>query len=94
MVSRVIFLGWGGAFPVVQDGSYSLFETDSEEEEAAEGSDVETQDQRPKPKTAFQVLLLSWGWCWGLFWVRGSTLLSPPHAGTFLRVSPGGHPHG
>ncbi|XP_054995933.1 piezo-type mechanosensitive ion channel component 1-like [Sorex araneus] len=49
-----------GAEGVVQDGSYSLFETDSEEEEAAEGSDVEAQEQRPKPKTAFQLAHDAW----------------------------------
>ncbi|KAG8513336.1 Piezo-type mechanosensitive ion channel component 2, partial [Galemys pyrenaicus] len=38
---------------MVQEGSYSLFETDSEEEEA-EGSQGEMKDVRPKPRTAFQ----------------------------------------
>ncbi|XP_060052019.1 piezo-type mechanosensitive ion channel component 2-like [Erinaceus europaeus] len=45
---------------MVLDGSYSLFETDSEEEEAAEGSDAETKDHRPKPKTAFQLAHDAW----------------------------------
>ncbi|XP_037357549.2 piezo-type mechanosensitive ion channel component 2-like [Talpa occidentalis] len=44
---------------MVQEGSYSLFETDSEEEEA-EGSQGEMKDLRPKPKTAFQLAHDAW----------------------------------
>ena len=58
-VSSRMFL-WT-CFAVLQDDSYTFFETDSEEEEPQEGSEAEIIDRQPKPRTAFQVSFLCLG---------------------------------
>ncbi|XP_027622394.1 piezo-type mechanosensitive ion channel component 2 [Tupaia chinensis] len=46
---------------MTQDGSYSLFETDSEEEEEPEGgTEAGMGDSQPKPSTAFQLMHRAW----------------------------------
>ncbi|XP_043336503.1 piezo-type mechanosensitive ion channel component 2-like [Cervus canadensis] len=45
---------------MLQDGSYTFFETDSEEEEPQEGSKAEITDRQPKPRTAFQLAYKAW----------------------------------
>ncbi|XP_028926177.1 piezo-type mechanosensitive ion channel component 2-like [Ornithorhynchus anatinus] len=45
---------------MVQEGSYSLFETDSEEEEDEEEEKEEKEEEFPKPKTAFQLAYDAW----------------------------------
>ncbi|OWK03156.1 hypothetical protein Celaphus_00007795 [Cervus elaphus hippelaphus] len=57
-VSSRVFL-WT-CFAVLQDGSYTFFETDSEEEEPQEGSEAEITDRQPKPRTAFQLAYKAW----------------------------------
>ncbi|XP_065775240.1 piezo-type mechanosensitive ion channel component 2-like [Muntiacus reevesi] len=47
-------------FSLLQDGSYTFFETDSEEEEPQEGSEAEITDRQPKPRTAFQLAYKAW----------------------------------
>ncbi|XP_012863894.1 piezo-type mechanosensitive ion channel component 2-like [Echinops telfairi] len=43
-----------------REGSYSLFETDSEDEEAMEEAEQERKDGVPKPHTAFQLAYHAW----------------------------------
>ncbi|XP_070327921.1 piezo-type mechanosensitive ion channel component 2-like [Odocoileus virginianus] len=45
---------------MLQDGSYTFFETDSEEEEPQEESEAEITDRQPKPRTAFQLAYKAW----------------------------------
>nr|CAI9713051.1 unnamed protein product [Rangifer tarandus platyrhynchus] len=45
---------------MLQDGSYTFFETDSEEEELKEVSEAEITDRQPKPRTAFQLAYKAW----------------------------------